>query len=77
MSDHPPINGKAFLDRVAALGRARNVPARVDAKRRKGTHVLLYDGDRNTVLKDRRKDIGPGLLAATARQLGLDAAERR
>ena len=71
------MNGKAFIDRVAALGRDRNVPVRVDAKRGKGSHVLLYYGDRKTVVKDRRKDIGPGLLAAMARQLGLDPADLR
>ena len=71
------MNGRQFIDRVAALGRDRNVRVRVDAKRGKGSHVMLYYGDRKTVVKDRRRDIGPGLLAAMARQLGLDPADLR
>ncbi len=43
----------------------------------KGSHVTLYYGDRKTVVKDRRKDIGPGLLAAMARQLGLRPGDLR
>ena len=38
---------------------------------------MLYYGDRKTVVKDRRKEIGPGLLAAMTRQLGLDAGDLR
>ena len=71
------MTGKEFINRVTALGRDRNVPARVDAKRGKGSHVTLYYGDRKTVVKDRRKDIGPGLLAAMARQLGLRPGDLR
>ena len=67
--------GNEFIDRVTEPGRRRNVPVRVDAKRGKGSHVILYYGDRKTVVKDRRKDIGPDLLAAMARQLGLDPGD--
>ena len=71
------MNGKAFIERVTALGRRRGVAVRVDAKRGRGSHVMLYYGDRKTVVKDRRKEIGPGLLAAMTRQLGLDPADLR
>ncbi len=71
------MNGKEFIDRVTALGRRRDVPVRVDAKRGRGSHVMLYYGDRKTVVKDRRKDIGPGLQSAMTRQLGLDPADLR
>ncbi|MBV9288863.1 MAG: type II toxin-antitoxin system HicA family toxin [Hyphomicrobiales bacterium] len=37
----------------------------------KGSHGRLYYGDRFTTLKDRRKEIGPGLLKAMLDQLGL------
>lgn len=77
LSAHLPANGKEFFDRVTALGRRRNVAVRVDAKRGRGSHVMLYYGNRKTVVKDRRKDIGPGLLAAMTRQLGLDPADLR
>ena len=75
MSEHVSVKGKEFIDRVTELGRRRKVPVRVDAKRGKGSHVILYYGGRKTVVKDRRKDIGPGLLAAMTRQLGLDPGD--
>jgi len=37
----------------------------------KGRHGRLYYGDRFTTLKDRTKEIGPGLLSAMLQQLGL------
>jgi mRNA interferase HicA len=37
----------------------------------KGSHGRLYYGDRFTTLKDRKKEIGPGLLSAMLQQLGL------
>ncbi len=40
-------------------------------ERGKGSHGTLYYGDRYTVLKDRRKELSPGLLAAMLTQLGL------
>ena len=77
MSDHLPVTGREFIERVTDLGRRRGVPVRVDAKRGKGSHVMLYYGDCKTVVKDRRKDLGPGLLAAMTRQLGLDPGDLR
>jgi mRNA interferase HicA len=37
----------------------------------KGSHGRLYYGNRFTTLKDRKKEIGPGLLSAMLHQLGL------
>jgi len=37
----------------------------------KGSHGRLYYGDRFPTLKDRKKEIGPGLLKAMLDQLGL------
>jgi HicA toxin of bacterial toxin-antitoxin, len=41
----------------------------------KGSHGRLYYGNRFTTLKDRRKEIGPGLLNAMLAQLGLTKAD--
>jgi hypothetical protein len=38
----------------------------------RGGHGRLYYGDCFTTLKDRTKEIGPGLLKAMLEQLGLD-----
>ena len=42
-----------------------------DGAHGKGSHGRLYYGGRFTTLKDRRKEIGPGLLKAMLDQLGL------
>jgi mRNA interferase HicA len=47
------------------------VTAFFDRSHGKGSHGRLYYGDRFTTLKDRGKEIGPGLLNAMIGQLGL------
>ena len=66
-----PILGNEFLRRLNRFGRARGIPVRIDEERGKGSHVTVYLGERFTVVKDRRKEIGPGLLHSMLRQLGL------
>jgi mRNA interferase HicA len=66
-----------FIRRVTALGSARGVPVRFDATRGKGSHGTLYYGDRFTVVKDRRKECGPGLLNKMLGDLGLRRRDLR
>ena len=77
MSDNPVMRGRDFIRRVAELGRERDVAVRVEAKRGKGSHVTLYYGELKTVVKDRRKELGPGLQSAMIRQLGLEPRDFR
>ena len=65
------MNGHGFEKRIRKLGRDRGVQVEFDSGRGKGSHGRLYYGDRFTTLKDRRKEIGPGLLNAMLDQLGL------
>ena len=65
------MTGDEFVRRIRALGRERGVVVRFETRAGKGSHGRLHVGDRFTTLKDRRKEIGPGLLAAMLRQLGL------
>ncbi len=37
----------------------------------KGSHGTLYYGEHKTTVKDRKKEIGEGLLRAMLKQLGL------
>ena len=69
------MTGRQFINRVHEIGRKRNVPVRVDSKRGKGSHVTLYYGTRKTLVKDRRKELVPGLLSAMIRQLGLSRSD--
>ncbi|MCE2483653.1 MAG: hypothetical protein J4F33_12440 [Alphaproteobacteria bacterium] len=40
-----------------------------------GSHGTLYAGERKTAVKDRRKEIGPGLLNKMLADLGIDRNE--
>lgn len=69
------MTGAEFIRRVRCLGKARGVPVRFDSRPGKGSHGRLYYGDRFTTVKDRRKQIGRGLLAAMLKQLGIDSED--
>jgi mRNA interferase HicA len=65
------MTGHEFERRIRRLGRNRGVAVSFDRGPGKGSHGRLYYGDRFTTLKDRKKEIGPGLLSAMLQQLGL------
>jgi predicted RNA binding protein YcfA (HicA-like mRNA interferase family) len=65
------MTGEEFVRRVRRLGRERGVAVRFDPRAGKGSHGRLYYGEHFTTIKNRRKEIGAGLLAAMLRQLGL------
>ena len=71
------MTGREFLKRVREIGRERGVAVGVDTERGKGSHVTIYYGTANTILKDRRKEIGPGLLSRMISDLGLDRSDFR
>lgn len=48
----------------------------MDACRGKGSHATLYLGDSFTIVKDRKKEIGPGLASMLA-DLGLTKEDLR
>jgi mRNA interferase HicA len=65
------MTGHEFERKIRKLGRLRGIPVSFDVGRGKGSHGRLYYGERFTTLKDRKKEIGPGLLKAMLEQLGL------
>lgn len=69
------MTGNEFERRIRKLGRKRGVPISFDRSRGKGSHGRLYYGNRFTTLKDRRKEIGPGLLKAMLDQLALTRSD--
>jgi len=69
------VDGNELLRKLNRLGRARGVQVRIDEERGKGSHATVYVGERFTVVKDRRKEIGPGLLHSMLRQLGLTESD--
>jgi mRNA interferase HicA len=69
------MNGDEFERKIKKLGRRRGIEVVFDRGHGKGSHGRLYYGDRFATLKDRRKEIGPGLLGAMLAQLGLTRAD--
>ena len=69
------MTGAEFERRIRRLGRQRGVFVSFDRGHGKGSHGRLYYGARFTTLKDRKKEIGPGLLKAMLDQLGLTKAD--
>ena len=65
------MDGAEFIRRITQLGRERGIIVHFEARHGKGGHGRLYYGDRFTTVKDRKKEIGKGLLHAMLRQLGL------
>ena len=66
------MTGDEFVRRVRKLGRERGIPVRFEPRSGKGSHGRLYFGSsRFTTVKNRRKEISPGLLSAMLRQLRL------
>jgi mRNA interferase HicA len=65
------MDGHEFERKIKRIGRQRGVAVSFDPGRGKGSHGRLYYGSRFTTLKDRKKEIGPGLLKAMLDQLAL------
>ena len=57
---------------VRKMGKQNGVAIHLVEERGKGSHVTLYYGERFTIVKDRKKEIGPGLAAAMKKQLGIN-----
>jgi mRNA interferase HicA len=68
-------NGSEFERKIKKLGRKYGIAVTFDHGHGKGSHGRLYFGNRFTTLKDRKKEIGPGLLNAMLAQLGLTKAD--
>lgn len=66
------MNGAEFIRKIEALARQTGTKVHLDKRHGKGSHATLYYGRRKTTVKDRKKEIGPGLLSAMLRQLGLN-----
>ena len=65
------MKGSELLRKLKALARRRDLPCKWVRSRGAGSHGTLYLGDRLTVVKDLKKDIGPGLLADMCKQLNI------
>jgi hypothetical protein len=65
------MTGAELLRKITRLGQTRGIAVSFDSRHGKSSHGTLHYGNRKTILKDLRKDIGPGLLNAILDQLEL------
>jgi mRNA interferase HicA len=70
-STNANVKGSHFLRKLKAVARRNKLMYRWVAERGSGSHGTLYIGSRFTVVKDLKKEIGPGLLSDMLKQLGI------
>ena len=58
--------------KVRKWARSRNLEVRFVASQGTGSHGTLHAGDSETTVKDRKKEIGKGLLKKMLADLGID-----
>ena len=66
------MNGRQFITRVRKWARSQELEVRFVASEGAGSHGTLYAGGRKTTVKDRKKEIGVGLLAKMLSDLEID-----
>jgi mRNA interferase HicA len=69
--DNANVKGSEFLRKVKAIARRNKLTYHWVAERGSGSHGTLYVGTRFTVVKDLKKELGPGLLSDMLKQLGI------
>ena len=71
MFDNGNVRGSEFLRKVKKAARKRDIPYHWSPERGVGSHGTVYLGGRFAVVKDLKKELGPGLLADMCEQLGI------
>lgn len=69
------MKGSEFLRKLRRYGRSHNLAVRFDPAPGKGSHGRVWLGEAYTTLKDRKKELGPGLLKAMCDDLGIAVDE--
>lgn len=70
------MTGGQFIRRVQRWAKAKGLEKPTFlAKKGVGSHGTLFVGDRETTIKDRKKELGKGLLNKMLADLGIDKNE--
>jgi len=75
MCDHHIVRGSEFLRKLHSFARRKGLSLVFAPARGKGSHGTVYLGSTSTTLKDPKKELGPGLLRAMCKDLGVDPKE--
>lgn len=65
------MNSKQFIRAVKRLAAKRGIAVRIDTKRGKGSHAMVFLGDRATVLPRHKDKIPTGTLKSICAKLGI------
>jgi mRNA interferase HicA len=65
------MKGSEFFRKVKAIAKRNKLAYRWRPERGAGSHGTVYLGNRLAVVKDLKKELGPGLLADMCKQLGI------
>ncbi len=69
------MKGSEFLRKLKELGDRNQIDVTFDAAKGKGSHGTVSYGSASTTLKDRKKEIGRGLLKKMCKDLGIDPGD--
>lgn len=67
------MNGDQFIRKTRKLAKAKGVPFSVNRKRGKGSHAVVYFGDRKTTVQ--QHEIPNGTLFGMCKSLGIKPEE--
>jgi mRNA interferase HicA len=65
------VTGREFLRRLNRLAKKTEQRVVYQAGSGKGSHGRVFYGSAATILKDPKKELGPGLLGKMCRDLGI------
>ncbi len=69
------MKGSEFVRRIRKLGQQRGVPVHWVPERGKGSHGMLYFGDRMTTVRNLKHELDKGAFHGMLKQLGLTIKE--
>jgi len=65
------MKGNEFVKKVKNLARTKSIRCELERERGKGSHVILYFGDKRTVIRNLKDELKKGTLNAMLKQLGI------
>jgi len=69
--DNGGVTGSEFLRRLKKAAKKHNLGCSWNPQRGVGSHGTVYLGGKFAIVKDLKKELGPGLLADMCKQLGI------
>jgi hypothetical protein len=75
MCDTGFVKGSEFLRKLHRVARRRHTTLLYEPSLGKGSHGRVWLGSASTTLKDPKKEVGPGLLRAMCRDLGIEPSD--